>query len=126
MNNPLNSPRRGFYATVALLALVLGAGTLLARRSERPTWEADIRPLFDGRCLVCHSDEAALDYVVLEDYDDYCGGDDPPARPGDLTSPLMRVLMMPPADGELDHRVYVDEERLRLIAAWIMAGCPRD
>ncbi|MBD3371444.1 MAG: hypothetical protein GF403_01855 [Candidatus Coatesbacteria bacterium] len=124
----MSRERRGLYGVVALLALILGGGTLLAEGSSTPTWRDDIKPLLCKRCLSCHGEVSTMGCRVLERYRDLCEGEQPPARAGDLSSPFLRVLVEEQAADEAgpDHRLLVDEDQAALIEAWIQAGCPRD
>jgi hypothetical protein len=124
----MSRERRGFYAVVTLLVLLLGGGTLLAAGLSTPTWRDDIKPLLSKRCLSCHGEVSTMGCRVLERYRDVCDGEEPSARAGDLSSPLLRVLVEERAADEdgLDHRLLVDDDQAALIEAWIQAGCPRD
>jgi hypothetical protein len=56
--------------TLMLLAFLLGGGALGAcgpSAPANPTWDADVRPLLEARCLRCHSNPSNMDPFTTTD-----------------------------------------------------------
>lgn len=113
---------------VIALAVVVPAGILVANVAE-PMWPVvgwdRVGPLFAESCTSCHDAELALGDADLSSYEAVLSGDDPPAVPYDLGSPLVRILTEEPRSGMRgpDHTALLSEEEKELVFAWIEWGC---
>ncbi|WP_191090181.1 c-type cytochrome domain-containing protein [Histidinibacterium aquaticum] len=106
-----------------LIALGLAAGAPAAAQ----TW-ADVAPIFEERCTVCHSGEFAPLGLRLDSFDSaVAGGDNGPVLfPGEPeASPLARRVR-----GDTEPRMpfdgppWLEPDQIALIEGWIAAGLP--
>ena len=89
--------------------------------SSGPTWHADVKPLFDGRCNDCHT-AGAIAPFALETYDEA-------AAVGTLIEEAVANQTMPPWGAEPGHRSYMDDpslsdEQIATVLDWVAEGMP--
>ncbi|MCX7021045.1 MAG: hypothetical protein NTW26_02000 [bacterium] len=110
------------------LAVIVPAGVLLANIAE-PTgpiigWD-QVSPILAESCTSCHDAELALGGVDLSTYDAALTGDNPPAIPYDIGSPMVRMLTEAPRSGMRgpDHTALLSAKEKDLVFNWIEWGC---
>jgi mono/diheme cytochrome c family protein len=116
------------FRWVIALAVITPAGLLLANIAE-PTgpivgWDR-VGPVLAEGCASCHDADLMLGGVDISSYGATLAGENPPAVPYDMTSPLVRVLTEAPRSGMRgpDHTVLLSEEEKALVFDWIRDGC---
>ncbi len=125
---------------VSVLVLAVALGVALPSRSQeaaRPSYAADIEPIFVKRCLGCHDAERAKAGLVLEEGTGYERLVNVPSlqapdllrvRPGDPeASYLWLKLTHRPREGKGMPRTLFGSKKLprrelELVRAWIRAG----
>lgn len=121
--------RSNGLSAACLLALLFAAAqfspsALAAPTADRPTFEADVLPIFQARCLVCHTEGAPQKGLVLATRVALLrGGESGPAiEPGRSGNSLLMDKIagrqMPPMDPKLT------SEEVDTIRRWIDQGAP--
>ncbi len=84
-----------------------------------PTYDANIQPLFEATCGVCHGDDKAAG-LKLTTYADALAGSSkgPVIVPGDVESSLLVAVQSG------DHFAKLSGDELKLVKEWITAGAP--
>jgi mono/diheme cytochrome c family protein len=121
--------RRGLRGTTLVIALAASAlAAACAERRELPaspeppdrvTYEADVKPLFDARCVSCHSganpaaqyDMSTLDGIVGNGTDGV-----PNAIAGD---PLSRLVVESKPGGSMNS-FYSSPDEVALVERWVV------
>ncbi|MDH3845964.1 MAG: hypothetical protein OES69_18635, partial [Myxococcales bacterium] len=88
-------------------------------RAEPPVVFADIDPILQDRCVVCHSGPAPAAGYSVEDYLETirCVPDGEPATlPSDPSAPILAVLEGP------THADFLDESQAEGLTAWVVEG----
>ncbi len=102
----------------------------VVKRQEPVNFDKDLLPIFQAKCLACHSRSLALGNVVLEDRQQILAGkrQEPLVVPGNSTDSLLlqvaahlRQPFMPP-DGNAAEAVPLNSEELGLLKLWIDQG----
>ncbi|WP_375554537.1 c-type cytochrome domain-containing protein [Roseovarius mucosus] len=103
--------------------VLLGLGS--AAKAE--TWDV-VLPIFEERCVACHSGEFAPLALRLETYEFLISGSEngPVVLPGDAAgSPLIaRVEGRAEPRMPLDGPPFLDEAQIALLRGWVDAGAP--
>jgi hypothetical protein len=113
---------------VIVLALAATVGVLVANVAE-PTWPIvgwdRVGPILAEGCESCHDAGLAMGGADLSTYEAALSGDEPPAVPYDLGSPIVRILTEQPRSGMRgpDHTALLSGEEKDLVIAWVEGGC---
>jgi hypothetical protein len=116
------------FRWIIALAVIAPAGVLVANIAE-PMWPVvgwdKVGPVLAASCSSCHDAELALGGVDLSTYEAALAGENPPAVPYVMGSPLVRVLTEAPRSGMRgpDHTALLSEEEKGLVFDWLRDGC---
>lgn len=112
-------------AAVALVVALLGAhGTALAA----PTY-ADVAPIFNSRCTVCHTGASAPKGLRLDSYESILGGGK--SGPAVIAGSAQSSELVKRIRGERQPRMpltgppYLSDAEIALVETWIQAGAQR-
>lgn len=119
------SRRIGIGATVGCLsALAILQGAALAQPSF-----TEVAPIFEQRCIICHSGAGAPLSLRLDSYDGLMAGsaNGPVVVPGapDASELVMRIRGESLPRMPLTGPPFLDDEQIALIEAWVAAGACR-
>lgn len=118
---------------VGLAAVLYGSqADSSGTRAAPPTWQEDIRPIFERHCVMCHGDASMLPQGVpnglrLDTYESVMQGSNyfPVVQPGE---PENSTLVAVVRNGTMPPRNYpippLTDSQIAVIEAWVEAGAP--
>jgi hypothetical protein len=114
------------YQSVAFLALFFIFLIYSGKAQDAEPVYADVAPIFEERCIICHNGPGAPKKLQLTSYDNIMKGSEngPVVRPGDPDgSELMkRILGISTPRMPLTGPPWLSDEQIDLIRRWIAGG----
>jgi len=121
--------RRGFRGTtpvIALAAIALAAACAERRDlpaapapPDRVTYEADVKPIFDARCVSCHSGDSPAGRYAMTTLDEIKGnGID--GTPNAIAGDAQSLLVLKSQPGGSMNSFYSSPDEVALVERWVV------
>lgn len=103
---------------LATLKAWIDAGAPESAKPAGPTWDADVAPMIDAKCLACHA-TADMTGLAMDTYADVIAGgkEGPVVVPGDSADSVLYTIQA--AGG---HPATLTTDELAILKAWIDSG----